>query len=320
MKELPISLIIPCYNAEKYLFNLFENIKAIYFKNYEVIFVDDCSTDNTLQLLKTFAEKNSQLYRVIHLEKNGGLSNARFVGLSNSTNMYVLFLDSDDLIDKYYLKVFSDGYLKIPSADIYVNSMIRIKNNEKVLMNSFQITTPMKLESSEALTYLVKDVKISSFFQNKLFNKNFLLLNYKIINKPFEDIFVMHNLFYKCNYVVALDNPQYYYFIHPNSLSTKKSNYIYGYLSTRSRLEFLIEINRKDLINFQSINLLKTTLQLFSIDKNYSKQYFKYDKKIYKHTLINDESVNLKLKLFIYFNFRHLYSFIVSFKKRIKKQ
>ena len=96
MKEELISIIIPVYNVEKYIRFCLDSVINQTYKNLEIIIVDDGSKDSSGQIADEYAVKDSRI-KVIHKE-NGGLSDARNVGLDAITGKYVAFLDSDDVI------------------------------------------------------------------------------------------------------------------------------------------------------------------------------------------------------------------------------
>ncbi len=102
MSEL-ISVIIPAYNAEKYLPKCFECLENQTYTNLEIIIVNDGSTDNTRNLCEEFAQKDS---RVIVINKeNGGVSSARNAGLDIAKGEYIGFIDADDLIENKYFEI-----------------------------------------------------------------------------------------------------------------------------------------------------------------------------------------------------------------------
>ena len=101
--SVSISVIIPCYNSEKYLPNLFSMFESQTLKNYELIFVDDGSTDNTSSLISKQQTKDKRI-KLITLKKNTGAGNARNVGLTSAIGEYVIFLDSDDIFHPNLLK------------------------------------------------------------------------------------------------------------------------------------------------------------------------------------------------------------------------
>ncbi len=105
--EDKISVIIPCYNAEKYVGRCFESIamQSIGIDHLEVIIINDCSTDNTLNLLMKYEEEYPENICVINCSENGGQGKARNIGLEYATGSYITFIDADDCIDKDMLLV-----------------------------------------------------------------------------------------------------------------------------------------------------------------------------------------------------------------------
>lgn len=92
-----ISIIIPAYNVEKYIFRAIESALGQSYSDIEVVAVDDGSADSTWDIIQAYAEKDS---RVLALHKsNGGVSSARNLALSRAGGEYVIFLDSDDWLE-----------------------------------------------------------------------------------------------------------------------------------------------------------------------------------------------------------------------------
>lgn len=102
-----ISIVIPVYNEEKNISALIESILEQSFKKYELIIVDDKSTDNTIQIIKKF--KNKQI-KLIQLEKNSGPAKARNIGAQNAKYQIILFLDSDVIVHKDVLEKVSNFF------------------------------------------------------------------------------------------------------------------------------------------------------------------------------------------------------------------
>lgn len=98
-----ISIILPCYNVEKYIDKCIKSIQQQTFTQYEVICIDDCSTDKTSLILQKYHQKN--IIKLITLEKNQGAANARRVGLKYCRGLYIAYIDPDDYIKNNYLEV-----------------------------------------------------------------------------------------------------------------------------------------------------------------------------------------------------------------------
>jgi len=93
-KQPSVSIVVPVYNGEKYIKRCFENLLEIDYGNYEIVFVNDGSTDNTIKLLEGMIQKDSKSFpeiNIINLPKNLGTFHARFQGITNSQGEFVFF-------------------------------------------------------------------------------------------------------------------------------------------------------------------------------------------------------------------------------------
>ena len=97
-KVCDISVIVPCYNANRYLNICLESLKAQRTPNSEMIFIDDGSTDATGAILDAFARTESRA-KVVHVH-NEGVSAARNRGISMATGRYIAFVDADDVLEE----------------------------------------------------------------------------------------------------------------------------------------------------------------------------------------------------------------------------
>lgn len=98
-----ISIIVPVYNAENYLETCIKSILDQSFDNFELIMVDDCSSDYSLEICRCFERTDARI-KVIHAERNAGAGAARNIGISLARGTYLTFVDSDDTIDKDILR------------------------------------------------------------------------------------------------------------------------------------------------------------------------------------------------------------------------
>lgn len=152
---MKISVIIPIYKVENYLDECIESVLCQSYKDIEVILVDDGSPDRCPEICDEYAKKDSRV-KVIH-KQNGGLSDARNVGLAASTGEFIVFLDSDDYWDDQdVLKKFIDIYNQYPSLELVqffskidINGEIIYRNYPKI---DFDIVNNSSLE--ETLSYL----------------------------------------------------------------------------------------------------------------------------------------------------------------------
>lgn len=101
-----VSIIVPVYNVEKYLHRCVDSILLQTFTDFELLLIDDGSTDKSVDICDKYALKDSRI-RVFH-KKNGGVSSARNLGIKKSSGVYILFVDSDDYLSPSHL----NNYIK----------------------------------------------------------------------------------------------------------------------------------------------------------------------------------------------------------------
>jgi glycosyltransferase involved in cell wall biosynthesis len=107
MPEPKVSVCLPCYNRQDYVSESIESVLAQTFSNFELVIVDNCSTDNTPQIVTQYAQKDSRI-RFIRNEYNMGIASSLNRAILLSIGQYIKFLFSDDLLAPRCLEVFID--------------------------------------------------------------------------------------------------------------------------------------------------------------------------------------------------------------------
>lgn len=97
MKDLTLAICM--YNAEKYIKETLESVIAQTMQEFHLLIVNDCSTDNSVAAVKEFFTQNPRQYEVVTLEKNSGIANARNFAITHARTRYLLFIDSDDILE-----------------------------------------------------------------------------------------------------------------------------------------------------------------------------------------------------------------------------
>lgn len=115
------SIVIPLYNKEKFVAATLDSILAQTFTDYEVIVVDDVSTDDSLLVAERFSGKFKQPFRIVSHQKNSGLSSARNTGIRNANSNLIAFIDADDLWKPDFLAKMHELVRKFPHAGIYAS-------------------------------------------------------------------------------------------------------------------------------------------------------------------------------------------------------
>ena len=118
---------MPIYNTGDDISNTVKCLKEQTYKNFEVIFVDDCSTDNTMDILKHLLEESKLNYKIILNSKNQGVSYSRNNGINHSKGDYIYFLDSDDFIETSTFQSMIE-YLKNQQTELVFGGFDRINS------------------------------------------------------------------------------------------------------------------------------------------------------------------------------------------------
>ena len=212
-----ISVIVPVYNVEQYLERCVDSIINQTYKNLEIILVNDGSTDNSGQLCDELAKRDSRI-KVIH-KKNGGLSDARNVGVDEAKAELIGFIDSDDYIDEDMYELLINN-LKAANADLSMCGHYDVYNNVPEVQVVDKKT--WELSPQEAIRMVMEAKILSVTAVNKLYKKSlFSDLKFEI-GKIAEDAFIMIKLLDKCNKIVATNEKKYYYVHRENSITTQK--------------------------------------------------------------------------------------------------
>lgn len=170
-----ISVIVPVYNAEKYLDRCIKSIISQTYQNFELILIDDGSTDNSLDICKGFA---SDKITVIH-KKNEGVSLARNKGIELSKGQFIVFCDSDDNISEDYLQTLYSCSANNPSL-LPVSSINYIYENSDIIIRKSQEDT-LKAEEFHLLYQSgLFNSPCNKMYQSKIIKENGILFNTNI--------------------------------------------------------------------------------------------------------------------------------------------
>lgn len=171
MNEHMVTIIIPVYNADKYLRKCLESVLCQTYAEFELILVDDGSKDQSGMICDNFASEDTRI-RVIH-KSNGGVSSARNTGLDLATGDFITFIDSDDSVDKDLLKTFVD---QIHDNDLLISGFNYIKSNSVEKRNVEEARQYTSQSLKEDFDFLYANCYINSpfakFYRRELIGKN----------------------------------------------------------------------------------------------------------------------------------------------------
>ena len=136
MADVPaITVVITTYNIESYVIDCVNSVLQNDFQDYEILLIDDCSTDNTFKICEHMANSNEKI-RAIQRKKNGGAGAARNLGLINARGKYIYFVDGDDLISTTALKILFEAAEK-NNADVVHTSYWFVIDDEDFKASNF---------------------------------------------------------------------------------------------------------------------------------------------------------------------------------------
>ena len=224
-----VSIIIPVYNVEDYVYDCLKSVICQTYKNIEVIIVDDGSTDLSSEICREF-ENKFQSVRYIY-QKNQGLSAARNTGLQACTGEYVYCLDSDDFIFANTIEILVDkmeNYVDIVSAGFHI-----IEEEERF---SYQIYKKPKFYMTTPKDFYLQ--VISNHACGKLYRRTLFRDVRYPINQNYEDVATTHKLFYKAAKIQYTNEGLYCYRIRRGAITqtpTEKNinDYILSYKSVK---------------------------------------------------------------------------------------
>lgn len=256
MEKDLISVIVPVYKVEKYLEKCIESIIKQTYTNLQIILVDDGSPDNCGKICDEYAKKDLRI-EVIH-KANGGLSDARNVGISKAKGRYIGFVDSDDYIKEDMYEILLNLIKKYDADGSICNLYDVIDGNECIRNKENGIREYSRLD---ILKEVLLDKNIQSYAWNKLYEKElFDEIKYPI-GKKYEDIGTTFYLFEKCNKIVVTSEPEYYYLKRADSLvNNVTESTILDYTEIIIQRYLYIKQNIKELRKYNNYYLAKTLI------------------------------------------------------------
>ncbi len=203
-----ISVVIPCYNVEKYVRRCIESVLNQTYKNIEIIAIDDKSTDGTYNILQELVASNKGKIKLLQNDVNHGLAYTRNIGVKNASSEYLGFIDSDDYIDPTYYEVLVREMCD-SGADLVVNDIQLVDEDGK------EIAPTIAACNGDVNTYNILDNGLAASACNKLSRRD-LLQKYPFLEgKINEDVasiipIVVHSK------KIAYTNKAVYYYVQRN--------------------------------------------------------------------------------------------------------
>lgn len=294
-----ISVIVPVYNVEAYFDRCMESLVGQTYEEFEIIVIDDGSTDGSGLLCDKWAEKDKRV-KVFHQE-NRGLSAVRNRGLELAGGEYILWVDSDDYVEKNYLEKLSEAYTST-GADM--------------VMCSFYTDIDGVVEHTGKKLFRAEEMNRQTFLErlyvqgmySVVWNKFLPKEAYEEIKFPvgrvFEDSSVMLQLTKRCNKIVVIEEPLYFYRRHKASITlqvrdeARSLKYLNdNYLWLKEDIAFYQKENNMILVALASRRLCNTIIEYSGEIRKENLVKWKKIFKLYKKNILRCKEFSFMTKL-----------------------
>lgn len=321
-----VSLIIPVFNVEEYLEECLESIINQSFSDYEVILVDDGSTDKSRSIISDY-EKHFNKITVLY-QKNKGVSEARNLALKHATGEYVLYIDSDDFLKINMLELMVNK-AKNTKADIVMcnYNLYYGANNENNRVFSYNLLEDNIYSSKEVIDMML-NFKLQGQLWNKLFKRSLLIEdNFEFESGRYiQDIFPVFKVINKSEKIAFINEDLYYYRQRDTSTIHKKNSKLVEdyYHAMYSIIQYIIGNEIK--VNSDSFKVFRASVLSYFIyhytnanfDNGYKafkrSKYINLDIKIKDFIFLRNLNKRDKVRVFL-FKFR-IFNLIKKLKKK----
>ena len=259
MSKVDLSIIVPVYNVEKYLKQCLDSLINQNLENYEIVIINDGSTDNSRNIIAQYYEGNSKI-KVID-QKNAGLSEARNSGIRQANGEYIAFIDSDDYISNDMMKYMIEKAKK-KKLDLVVCNYERVyddSDRRECVKNCLE--EDVVYEGNELLKKFFAN-KITPNACDKIYRRDIFIRNNIIFPSGYyhEDLLTMYNVLCSVKRAAYINKNFYKYRCRENSITTSLS------MKNIEDMELIIDkINFKFNDKYGSVYELEKYIQAFNI-------------------------------------------------------
>ncbi|MGL5056484.1 MAG: glycosyltransferase family 2 protein [Fusobacteriaceae bacterium] len=290
-----VSVIIPVYNIQDYIEKCLESVRESSYKNIEILAIDDCSTDESKNIIKKYSEIDSRIL-IIENKKNEGVCYTRNLGLKNVNGKYLIFVDGDDFISKFWIENLVQK-IEQKKCDVVIGNS---KNYKDKFFYEYKIKD---LRNEKYIKFEKIRLNKNGVIWNKIYNSEFLKKNTIFFSDNRlnygEDLEFVYKALSKADRIYYSDVGDYYYRNNrPLSLSQNENS--------QKRVGNLVML-LKSLLIYSKENNRYNKKTLKKIAKDIMIEYLENDK------LIVDIEVIRSVSIFIPFICRLKY-----FRKKIK--
>lgn len=257
---MKISIIVPVYNVAPYILRCLQSIERQTCRDFECILIDDCGTDESMQLVEQFICKydGDIQFSIVHHQQNMGISNARNTGIKSATGDYLYFIDSDDAITPDCIEVLKMLAEKYPDADFVQGNIVT--GQEQLNDGTIDIDVPEYCNDKTLLEEIIL-CKTHRTAWNRLIKRSFLISNSLFFPEGIvmEDHYWTYFVSRQVRAAVFCHKGTYFYYKNTDSLinSPSKASLIKRYSSYIQVTDAIIcdLMQRKDVNPYHSRNV-----------------------------------------------------------------
>lgn len=307
-----VSVIIPVYNSGKYLKRTLESVINQTFKDFEVLCVNDCSTDNSLEILEEFAKQDKRI-KIINNTKNIGSALSRNAGIDNARGEYIYFLDSDDYIEQKYLECMVEK-IEQENCDIVLNlSVIQETNGTQ---KPYQHPSMPEIQpDGQYIDNIAVIHDAPCFIWARLYRKSFLNDN----NLRFLDIHATDDVVFNaivdmyCDKTFVFYGEKYHYTVNYTSVTgvaktvddrdlqhIKAHSMIYDYLKKQGKLDGRLKLFRvypfMKVDSEEKFDYYKKFFEKIEADFHKNEDIYNEMEKFFAYSLLNTATYDEYLK------------------------
>ncbi|MGL6058451.1 MAG: glycosyltransferase family 2 protein [Culicoidibacterales bacterium] len=326
--NIDVSIILPIYNVEKYLGQCLDSLLNQSFDNFEIIAINDGSTDSSLQILKNYSEKDDRIK--VYSQKNQGLSVARNEALKKVKGKYTIFVDSDDyfestMIEKIFLKAekFNSQIVIFGHREVYDDT---VKGKDVAIYLNYD---DLKVYTNNQVSEELLKCNILGTAWNKLFLTNFIVAN-NLFFEPgryVQDWFPCFEMVTLAEKICFINEPLYNYRMRGNATTSKKTQKNiddYTYAANN-----IINLSREKGFSEETILTFQTIAFKTVINRYYNTYKYQMYKELAKNNLewfgeVEKKSfkdIEIKIyKLKLYPLYKSVYAILRYFKNKILKE
>ena len=330
-----VSIIIPVYNVEKYLRQCLDSVINQTFKDIEIIIVNDCSPDNSLQIIKEYQQKDERIV-LLDLKQNIGLAFARNAGMKIAKGKYITFIDSDDWVIEDYIEILYNN------IELYKTEVVIAENLEYDNISDCVINKSQKLKFYNKIIKDIKDKKNLILFIPRLIIQAMIVSRKFIVEKNIlfqkekigEDLLFIVEIIASNSSLLYIDYPIYYYRVNrENSLMTnfyknKNLDYItlftfFNKIMDRFKQQNTFEVYKKELCVYLFLYFSREVTDKQLTIEEYFKAVKLYKKNFYQRNFcfLKVKNIKNKIRLIVFtlslklnMNYMKIWNFIRKFK------